>query len=114
MMHSQNKFSLRTNTFEPRTIFFTLYRIVLDVFKNDPIASFFFIGAEDERDQLGQSTRRFRVYRRFVLSIVSDHIFEHIHVAPMSLYILFNKKNTENNEETINQLISKIKEAFQE
>ena len=47
---SKNKYSLRTNTFEPRTIFYTLIHIMLDVLKRDSSASFFFIGAEDERD----------------------------------------------------------------
>ena len=44
---SKNKYSLRTNTFEPRTIFYTLIHIMLDVLKRDSSASFFFIGAED-------------------------------------------------------------------
>lgn len=49
-INSKNKFSIRTNTFEPRTIFYTLYHIMLDVLKRDESASFFFIGAEDEKD----------------------------------------------------------------
>ncbi len=35
-MNSLKKFSLYTNTFEPRTIFYTLYRIFLDVLKERP------------------------------------------------------------------------------
>lgn len=52
-MNSKQKFSLRTNTFEPRTIFYTLLHIMLDVLNKDERASFFFVGAEDERDELG-------------------------------------------------------------
>ena len=51
--NSRQKFCLRTNTFEPRTIFYTIFHILLDVLKKDNKASFFFIGAEDERDVLG-------------------------------------------------------------
>ena len=31
---------------KPRTIFYTLFNIMLDVLKKDPKASFFFIGAK--------------------------------------------------------------------
>ena len=47
-MLSDNKFSLRTNTFEPRRIISTVFNIMLDVLKKDEKASFFFLGAEDE------------------------------------------------------------------
>ena len=92
---TKNKFSLRTGTFEPRTIFYTLINIMLDVLKKDPKASFFFIGAEDEKDEPGKTTRRFRVYHRFVSSVVSENVFEHHRNNGLSLYILVNKKYVE-------------------
>lgn len=61
---------------KPRTIFYTLFNIMLDVLKKDPKASFFFIGAEDEKDEPGRTTRRFRVYHRFVSSAKND-----VHIA---------------------------------
>lgn len=88
---SKNKFSLRTNTFEPRTIFHTILHIALDVLNRDAQASFFFIGAEDEKDVLGQATRRFRVYMKFVSTFISDKKFTHYAVNSESLYILINK-----------------------
>ncbi len=91
-MLSSNKFSLRTGTFEARTIFYTLFHILLDVLSRDPLASFFFIGAEDEKDVKGKETRRFRIYRSFVTSIVSDKLFDHSRNSELSLYILTNKK----------------------
>jgi len=48
-----------------------MFHIMLDVLKRDEYASFFFIGAEDEKDQDGMVSRRFRLYRRFVLSTVN-------------------------------------------
>lgn len=65
---------------------------MLDVLKKDPKASFFFIGAEDEKDEPGKATRRFRVYYRFVSSVVSENIFEHHRNNDLSLYIIVNKK----------------------
>lgn len=66
---------------------------MLDVLKRDELASFFFIGAEDEKDQKGMMSRRFRFYRRFVLSTVSEEKFEHYRRNDLSLYILVNKKS---------------------
>ena len=68
---------------------------MLDVLKKDPKASFFFIGAEDEKDEPGKTTRRFRVYHRFVSSVVSENVFEHHRNNGLSLYILVNKKYVE-------------------
>ena len=111
-INSKNKFSLRTNTFEPRTIFYTLYHIMLDVLRKDEKASFFFIGAEDEKDELGLATRRFRVYRRFVSSTVSDHLFEHYRRNDLSLYILVNKKAVMNPHCYAEQIAKHVIEAY--
>ena len=39
-----------------------MFHIMLDVLERDGRASFFFIGAEDEKDQKGMMSRRFRKY----------------------------------------------------
>lgn len=113
MSNSKRKYSLRTNTFEPRTIFYTLYHIMLDVLGKDKMASFFFIGAEDEHDELGKSTRRYNVYRKFVLSTISDKQFEHYRVNELSLYILMNKNNEKGeNLSLVRQIIAEVKAAY--
>lgn len=71
---------------------------MLDVLKRDDKASFFFIGAEDEKDQKGMMSRRFRFYRRFVLSTVSEERFEHFRRNDLSLYILVNKSAVHDTE----------------
>ena len=91
-MLSENKFSLRTGTFEPRTIVSTVFNVMFDVLKRDSLASFFFLGAEDEKDVAGKATRRFQFYSKFVASVVSDNVFEHFRLDDLSLYILVNKK----------------------
>lgn len=112
-MDSKNKFSLRTNTFEPRTIMYTLFHIVEDVLKKDPYASFFFIGAEDEKDVKGLQTRRFTIYQSFVLSIVGDKSFEHLRLAEYSLYILLNKKvEKEERQLIVDGIVKNVKNAF--
>lgn len=109
---SKKKFSLRTNTFEPRTIFYTLIHIMLDVLKRDSSASFFFIGAEDERDTSGMVSRRFRIYRRFVSSVVSDETFEHYRRNELSLYILVNKRSVADTSDYAHKLADLVQRAL--
>lgn len=111
-MNSKLKFSLRTNTFEPRTIFYTLFRIMLDVLKRDEKASFFFVGAEDENDELGKATRRFRVYKKFTSSVVSERLFEHYAIETESLYILINKNSTCDCDEMAKRITIAVKQLF--
>ena len=111
-MLSDNKFSLRTGTFEPRTIFYTLFNIMLDVLKRDPKASFFFIGAEDEKDEPGVATRRFKVYVKFVLSTIGDNVFKHYRVNDLSLYILANKEHVDDMESYVQKVIKNVAEAM--
>ena len=55
-------FQMNDCSYEPRKIVSTVLNIMLDVYKNDERASFFFIGAEEEKDVAGKSTRRFNFY----------------------------------------------------
>lgn len=112
-IHSDDKFSLRSATFEPRTIVYTVLNIMFDVLKRDEQASFFFIGAEDEKDIPGRSTRRFRFYSKLVLSVVTDAIFEHFRSAPLSLYILVNKKSVEDINGYVNRINDFVAQALQ-
>lgn len=109
---SKDKFCLRTNTFEARTIFYTLYHILLDVLHKDPDASFFFIGAEDEKDDSIAATRRYKVYRRFVMSTISDRMFEHYRVNELSLYILVNKQSVDSKEVYVEQIADRVKQLY--
>lgn len=82
--------------------------------RKDPEASLFFIGEEDERDELGESTRRYRVYRRFVSSVISDRLFEHYRVNELSLYVLINKKTPDDHACLVDEIAEKVREAYQQ
>lgn len=101
---SKRKYSIRSNTFEPRTIFYTIYHIMIDVLRKDSLASFFFIGAEDEKDIDCKSTRRYNIYRRFVASVISENLFEHYRVNDLSLYMLINRKSVVDTAYLANQI----------
>lgn len=110
--HSDDKYSLLTNTFEVRTILYTVYHILLDVLQRDSQASFFFIGASDEHDEIGQATRRFGVYRIFTSSVVSEDFFEHFRFNGLSLYILVNRAAVNEREAYANQIKDEVQLAY--
>ena len=85
---------------------------MFDVLKKDEQASFFFIGAEDEKDEPGASTRRFRFYRVFVLSVISDERFWHYRIDNHSLYILVNKKYQGDVQSYVNRITSSVVEQM--
>lgn len=111
--HSDDKFSLLTNTFEPRSIFYTLYHIMLDLLGRDPNASFFFIGSADEHDEVGQATRRYRIYRKFVSSVIGERLFAHYRVNDTSLYILVNKSAHTDPDSLAKRITAEVQSAFQ-
>ena len=110
--HSENKFSLRTGTFEPRKVVSTVFNIMFDVLQRDEKASFFFIGAEDERDVVGKATRRFQFYSDFTLSVVSSKIFQHYRNDHLSLYVLVNKQYVEDMEAYKNRITDHVVKAM--
>lgn len=109
---SRNKYSLRTATFEPRKIVSSVLNIMLDVYEHDRQASFFFVGAEDEKDVAGKSTRRFNFYADFVLSVISDKFFWHFRVDALSLYVLVNKESVDDAESLVNRIIQQVETAM--
>lgn len=111
-MLSKNKYSLRTATFEPRKIVSTVLNVMLDVYKRDEKASFFFIGAEDEKDIQGKATRRFNFYADFVLSVISDNIFSHFRNDSLSLYILVNKHHVDDVHAFVRRVNDYVSEAM--
>ena len=56
--------------------------------------------------------RRFRLYRRFVLSTVSDDKFEHFRRNDLSLYILVNKEYVEDTASYRKEIIGKLEEQL--
>ncbi len=64
MLNSVKKYSHLTNTYEPRTILYSVFKLMLDIYAKDKQASFMFIGNADENGN-HENTRR---YRLFVIS----------------------------------------------
>lgn len=90
MLNSPKKYSHLTNTFEPRTIVYSVFNLMLEILKKDSLATFMFIGNPDENGT-HNNTRRYRLYCRLVSNKISDKYFKHIRTPKYSLYILANR-----------------------
>lgn len=101
------RFSQRSGTYEPRRIFRTVAAIALDVLKRNSSASFFFIGAADEKDRRGVSTRRYVVYSQFVKNTtLIPPFFEHFEVEYQSMYVLLNRNAVPDLQEFMQMILA--------
>ncbi len=74
---SKDRYSLLTNDYEPRTIVMSCVYIMLEYFRKDDCASFGFVAANDinHSDETIHPNKRFRFYRRMMLSIFGTETF---------------------------------------
>ena len=63
-------------------------------------------------DVIGMVSRRFRVYRRFVSSVISDEEFEHYRRNDLSLYMLINKQSVKDTSEFAHKLADLVQSAL--
>ena len=85
---------------------------MIDVLNKDQQASFFFIGAQDEKDEIGEATRRFRVYRKFVSSIIGENKFAHYKFNELSLYVLVNNNAPIESQLLAVEIANHVKQAL--
>ena len=57
-------------------------------------------------------SRRFRIYRRFVSSVVSDETFEHYRRNELSLYMLVNKRSVADTSDYAHKLADLVQRAL--
>lgn len=79
------------------------------IYKENPRASFGFIGANCENENIG-NTKRYRVYYKIVATQISDNIFKHVENVEKSAYMLINRKELEEYP----NLVEEIERTFQE
>ena len=109
MRNCENKYSVLTNTYEPRRIVMTCINIMLEIYQKDDHASFGFIGSnmvEEDSD----NTKRFRFYKRIMATYFSEKYFIHQENCLKSAYLMLNRVELVNNP----RLKEDIEDAFME
>lgn len=105
---SPRKYQILSNTFEARRIIYTCMNVMYALYKENPCASFGFIGANCENEGIA-NTKRYRVYSKIVATQISEGRFKHVENVDKSAYMLINRTELENYPD----LIERIEQTFQ-
>lgn len=112
---SKDRYSLLTNDYEPRTIVMSCVYIMLEYFKKDGCTSFGFVAANDLNNPDGtiRPNKRFRFYRRMMLSIFGTKTFVQGYDIKNSIYLLINKEMLQQGNTTISQIEIEISNLYE-
>lgn len=105
---SDRKFKLHTGFKDASRVISTCTRTLLSFYDKNPYSSFGFMGAASENELL-KNTKRFRIYKQYIQSIVSPIHFDHKIYEDKSCYLLINKLTTQN----IPDILEKIEGLFE-
>ncbi len=92
---SKNKYNLLSGLHDMPRIMATCLQIMLETYKENPYASFGFMGA----NSIGEpesNTKRFKIYKRIMESFFSPIDFSHYTYTEKSAYLMLNKANLNN------------------
>ncbi len=111
---SRDRYSLLTNDYEPRTIVLSCIAVMLQYYQSDAKASFGFVGAHDliEKAFEDSPNKRFRFYRRMMLTFLSNDKFLQMKDVKNSMYLIVNKKMLESGRVSLSQIETEISNLY--
>ena len=119
---SDNKFSLLTADGEAPAIINTNIAILQYFYKQNPYASFAFMGAPTQEEietniqnhhHSAYSTKRFKLYRRIMSLFFNPAQFLHVQNIQCSAYLMANRDYLyPNNESMLKKIIQKLKASY--
>lgn len=113
---SKERYSLLTNDYEPRTIILSCVMIMFDYLKSANCISFGFVAAPDTMGNNSDSkfpNKRFRFYRRMMLSLFGPDVFKQAYDANNSLYLLINQKGMRDGNISLSQIEEEISKLYE-
>ena len=108
----KERYSYLTYDYEPRTIVMSCIMIMLDYFRNDNCISFGFVAAPNLNDPLSPN-KRFRFYRRMMLSIFGEQTFAQGYDVKNSIYILINRKMLDSRQISLSKIEKEINNLYE-
>lgn len=114
VVNCKDRYSLLTNDFEPRTIVMSCVYIMLDYFRKKHCASFGFVAANDleSNNNENKPNKRFRFYRRMMLSIFGSETFMQGYDINNSIYLLVNREMMDDVKISIPMIESEISRLY--
>lgn len=112
---SKDRYSLLTNDYEPRTVVMSCVYIMLEYFRKDNCASFGFVAANDLTGSRNNvvPNKRFRFYRRLMLSVFGTKTFAQGYDINNSIYLLINRKMLEEGRVSISEIEAGISKLYE-
>jgi hypothetical protein len=88
------------------TILKTVINIAIVMLRNEPLASFGFVGVHKDNKETKEtpSTQRFRIYSELATRFLGGETFLHSYESKVNCYILINRSN-ENPEKLLKEII---------
>lgn len=109
--NSPHKYEILTGFNEPRQVVNTCIKIMEEISKTNPRASFGFVGAgsnlEGEFD-----TKRYRFYSKMMSNFISNNTYRHFQFPQKSAYLLIPKQVLEQKPEFLSILQQRFKELY--
>lgn len=111
---SKNKYNLLSNEFKCSRIIGTCFKVFFDIYKNNPLASFGFIGSNTINPSKGEIeskelTKRFKVYRTAVAYKFGEETFSHFENPKHSFYLAVSNKNR-----SVQEIIDEADKLFED
>lgn len=113
--HSKKRYSLLTHDYEPRTIVISCVYIMLEYLRKNNYASFGFVAASNIDDLCGYTkpNKRFRFYRRMMLSLFGSKSFAQGYDINNSIYLLVNRNMLDKGVLSINEIEAEISRLYE-
>ena len=111
---SPDRYSLLTNDYEPRIIVMSCIAVMMHYFMADAKSSFGFVGAHDLVETVvGDSpNKRFRFYRRMMLTLFSKDKFIQVKDVKNSMYLMINRSMYDAGQVSIPQIELEISRMY--
>ena len=100
-----------TGLYEARQCIRTCMAIMEEVARSDSRASFGFIGA-NQMNEPEENTKRFRVYRRFMLTCFGNDEYIHKYNISKSAYMLINRKELAEHPGLLDEIVKGFSELY--
>lgn len=119
--HCHRKYNRLTHLYEAKPVIMTCIDIMLEINRREQSSSFGFLGANTITEQTDrrkskknevllyiepkENTKRYKVYKRIMITFFSDEVFEHKYNEEKSTYLLVRKSEISKNSNLIENIV---------
>ncbi len=118
--HCSRKYNRLTRLYEAKPVIMTCIDIMIEIHKREQKSSFGFLGAntielstsrrKSKKEEVlfiepKENTKRYRAYKRFMITFFSDELFEHKYNEEKSTYLLVRKSEIVKNPNLIENIV---------